>query len=333
MKTRQNQSDYSPKPRGYRFWIGCFTILLGLPFLLYYGYCWGWWGRHSLLLQYLFQCNCPPASEEARYPKQVDVVVPACRNVDASARLSPSGRFLYLREEKNDPASAYLLDLQTMERIEVTAQPFSSFLTDDLWFVESGLEDVILDRATGMQYPIKTFRYWQGDAYINGNPNLELLVASLHQAKHVFFTKNNDTVIVLLSEFPTDPEQNFTFDRSDIPGWNSDRVEKFLRENKVTYQTVLENFPGETVSPDGRFIARHDGIYLVETNELIVKAYPSRVRGWTNNGRGVIYSSSGPCLIKTNFFIFDDTACFFEVPQPVIKLKVPEEYLQPSQLP
>lgn len=94
-ETLKTETGYTSKPRGYRFWLSCFTLLLGLPLLLYYGYCWGLWGRSSLLLQYLFQCSCPSASEEARYPEQVDVVVPACRYV--TTRLLPGGRFLYIR--------------------------------------------------------------------------------------------------------------------------------------------------------------------------------------------------------------------------------------------
>lgn len=110
-------------------------------------------------------------------------------------------------------------------------------------------------------------------------------------------------------------------------------VEQFLSENSIVYQSIPASFPDEAVSPDGRFIALHDGIYLVETNQKIVDAYPSRLRGWAYDSRGVIYSSDGPCPIQTNFGILDDSVCFFQVPQPVIKLKVPEEYLLPATTP
>ncbi len=332
MKNMQAETTHPSKRRGYRFWISRFALLLGLPLLLYYGYCWGLWGRSSLLLQYLFQCSCPPASEEARYPRQVDVIISACHNVNAGVKLSPSGRFLYLREEDSGIATAYLLDLQTMERIKVTDQSFSSFLTDDLWFVESGIEGHIIDRTTGTQYPIKTFRFWRENAYVNGKPNLELLVNALHQIEQIFFTQNNDTVIILMPNFSANLEQNFTFDRSDVPGGDSNRVEKFLRENNINYQTVLADFPDEAISPNGKFAARADGIYLVETNQLIVKAHPSLVRGWTYDGLGVIYATSR-CLFRIGFPFADDTGCFRRVPQPVLKLKIPEEYLLPPETP
>jgi hypothetical protein len=339
MMTLQSQTAQPPKLRGYRNQILYIAILLS-PVLFYYGYCWGLWGRHTLLLQYLFQCNCPVASEEARYPKQVDVIVSACELL--SSRLSPSGRLLFVSEKKNGAARDYLLDLNNMEKTDITGQPYPNFLTDNLWFIENGLEDTITDRTTGKQYPIQTFRYWRKNAYLDGQPNLELLVSSLHQAKQIFFTQTNDTVVVLMFDFPVSPEQNFTFDRSDIPGWDSNRVEKFLLENNITYQTVPEDFREEAVSPNGKFIARTDGIYLIETGQRIAIGYsiggffhPFRgkyfeVRGWTNDGTGVIYSKFlNPCLIEMG--MMDGVACFFEVPQPVIKLKVPEQYLLPTQ--
>jgi len=340
-KTLQAESDHISKRRGYRFWLSCFTLLLGLP-LLYYGYCWGLWGRHSLLLQYLFQCSCPAASAEARYPDGVDVIVPACRN--AGVRLSPSGRLLYVRENRSGITISYLLDLQTMERIMVTDQPFSSFLTDDLWFVESGLEDYIMDRITGVQYPIQRFVYSRPDAEVNGETNLTLLVESLRLAEHVFLIgASTDTVVALTSDFYTYPEHNFITNRFDIPDFN---MERFLLENNITYQTILPDFSDEVISPDGRFVARADGIYLVETGKKIVEGYSAsrfyraysrkyfKVRGWSYDGSGVIYSKFlNPCLIETNFFIFDDPGCYFEIPQPVLKLKMPEEYLLTPKTP
>jgi hypothetical protein len=344
MKALSSDTKNTSKRQRRRLWLGCFTILLASPLLLYYGYCWGIWGRQNLLLQYIFQCNCPPASEEARYPNSVDVIVSACRNAKISTRLSPSGRFLYLREEKKGTALAYLLSLQTMEEIDVTNQPFSSFLTEDLWFVESGLENYILDRASGVQYPIHEFVYLYPGAQINGETNLSLLAENLRKAEDVFLIgASTDTVVALVSDFQESPERNFIVDRFDIPGFN---IEQFLQENNISYQTIRPDFPDEAVSPDGKFIARPDGIYLVETGQKIVEGYSASrsyraysrkyfsVRGWTSDGDGVVYSKFlNPCLIETNFFVFDDPGCSIEVFQPVIKLKVPEEYLLPGDTP
>lgn len=341
MKTSQSKPRGSSKPQRRRFWLGCLTILLASPFLLYYGYCWGLWGRQSLLLQYLFQCNCPPASEETRYPNSVDVIVSACYN--DSSRLSPSGRFLYVWENQDDPTSTYLLDLQTNGKL---AFPLSNsafyFLTDDLLYVISYPDgsEYILDRTTGERYPIQRFTSLYRDAYVNGDINLNLLADALREAKDVFLI-NDDLIVALSPDFPASSDHNFTTGWFDIA-----RDEQFLQEYNIAYQTTSSDLLEEAISPDGRFVARPDGIYLVETGQKIVEGYSAsrffrpysrkyfKLQGWTSDSTGVIYSKLlDPCLIETNFLIFDDYSCYFEVPQPVIKLKGPEEYLLPIETP
>lgn len=317
----QVKTIHSFNRRGTRIWVGCFAILLAFPFVLYFGYCWGLWGRNSLTLQYFFQCNCPPESEEWRYSKQVDVIVSACQNVIRS-RISPSGHFLYVYQENSGVISTTLLDLQTGESMDATGQPLSSFLTDDLWFLEQGLDHYIIDRTTGVQYPIEKFVYSRPNAQINRNANQPLLLESLRQAEQIFLIgPGTDTVVALAGDFRTHPEQIILFDRFDLPDFNT---EKFLQENHISYQTILPDYPHEVVSPNGKLIARDDGIYLVETNQMIVKAPPSFVNGWLANNQGAIYSSYGRCLIHRGLPFTDDIGCETWVRQPVLLLKVPE---------
>src|SRR5688572_20024956 len=114
----QTQNTHSLKRWNFRGWKTCFTFFAGmssLTLLLYFGYCWGLWGRQSLLLQYLFQCKCPSASEEWRYPRRVDIIAPACSYL--GSMLSPTGKLLYVLEGKSrfvdTFSSTYLLDLRT----------------------------------------------------------------------------------------------------------------------------------------------------------------------------------------------------------------------------
>jgi hypothetical protein len=294
--------------------------------VLYFGYCWGSWGN-SLFLQHFFQCHCPFESEEWRYGKQVDVIVSACQNPIGS-RLSPSGHFLYVSQENSGIISAFLLDLQTRERVDTIEQPFSSFLTDDLWFLEKGLDNYIIDRTTGVQYPIEKFVYSRPNAQINRNVNQPLLLESLRQAEQIFLIgPSTDTVVALAADFRTHPERIVLFDRFDLPDSNT---EQFLQENHISYQTVLPDYPHEVVSPNGKLIARDDGIYLVETNQMIVKAPPSLVNGWLGNSEGAIYSSYGRCFRHRGLPFADDIGCAIWVRQPVLLLKVPEKYLSPQ---
>ena len=342
MKSSVTENSHPSKPSSNRSWVILIVLILGLPLLFYYSYCWGLWGQSSLLLQYLFQCSCPAASEEARYPQRVDVIVSACSYV--SSRLSPSGRLFLISEKKNGITTEYLLDMQTMEKDNITNQPYPTFLTDDLWFVESGLEDEIIDRTTGRKYPIQSFENWRENAYINGEPDLELLIAALHQAEQVFLVSSYSTVVVLMPNFLTNPEQNFTFSLFEFPEWGPKRMAQFLQENNIIYQTIPDDFRDEVMSPDGKFVARPSGIYLIETGQRIIASYTIggffhpfsgkylEVRGWTNDGTGVIYSKFlNPCLIEMG--MLDGVACFYEVPQPVIILKVPEEYLLLNEIP
>jgi len=347
MKTLQSETSSIAKPRRPRFW-GGFVLLLGLPVLIYYGYCWGIWGKQSLLLQYLFQCNCPPASTEARYPNHVDVIVPACQYVYSI--ISPSRQLLSVREKDSGTTSVYLLDLQTGEKTPFPLPENSGFyfLTDNLLYVSiaDGAEEYILDRTTGEKYPIQSFSSLRPDAFERGNANLVLLAEALRQAQYVFFRDYDDTIVALDPDFPSSAKNNFVIDLFDIPGENPDRTEQFLKVNNIVFQTILPDFPGEVISQDGRFKARPDGIYSAKNGQKIVEGYTvSRfyrgysgdyfsVRNWTYDSRAVIYSRFlNPCLIETTFFIFDDYSCYIEVPQPLLKLKVLEEYLLSIETP
>ena len=296
-------------------------------------------------MQYLFQCGCPIASEEARYPKQVDVIVPACRYM--SSTISPSGRLLYIQEETSEAPSTYLLDFQTGEKTPfVLAKGSNHFLTDDLLFLSleygHGYEggEYILDRSTGKQYPIRSFVSLWPDAYVYGKVNLDVLASELQDTKDVFLI-GNDTIVALTSDFHTSPEHSFHIDQTSFPGYEINRAEQFLQQNNIDYHFVPDRFPGEALSPDGRFIARADGIYLTGTGQKIVDAYVARgffhdysgkhfsVRGWIYDSTSVIYSKFlKPCLIELSVYCF-----VADVSQPLLKLKVPEEYLLPAQTP
>lgn len=324
-----------------RIMISGLVILVALP-LLYFGYCWGWWGRQSLLFQYLFQCNCPAASEEARYPGSVGVIVSACRN--AGVRLSPSGRLLHVNEEWKGVTSSYLFNLETGEKIPIAIpKDYMYFLTDDLMLVSlnfGGGDEYILDRTTGKQYPIQRFRSLHPDAIVDGNANLSLLAEAFRKAEYVFLINDRDTVVAFTPEYPISANHNFVTDRFDIPGGEPDKVRWFLQEFNIAYQLIPSGFIDETVSPDGRFIARHDGIYLFDTGEKITEGYFIKrflskqyfsVRGWMYDSSGVIYSKfDEPCLLELPGI--DEPACIWEVSQPVIKLKVPQEYLSVNEI-
>jgi hypothetical protein len=346
MKTPQTKTTHPPKRRGYRLWLGCFTFTLVMPFLLYYGYCWGLLGRHILLLQYLFQCNCPTASE-LRYPKEVEIIIPGCTKTGVI--LSPGGHLLYVREQNKEHVSTYLLDLQTREKIPFNSPEVGnfSFLTDNLLYISLSYSEMyILNWPTGEQYSIYRYTHLYPNASVNGDADPSLLAEALQTAKYVFLIDQDDTVVALEADFPVSSSNNFVLGRFDLEGFDTDRVEQFLRSNNIVYQTILPYSPDEVLSPDRRFVARPDGIYLLDTGQKIVEGYSASnsirgysgkhftARGWTDDGRAVIYSDFlNACLIEITFIGMDGYTCYIEVPQPVVKIAVPDEYLQPTQSP
>jgi hypothetical protein len=351
MKSSQVETAPARNRRGCLFGLGCFALLSGIPFLLYYGYCWGMWGQQSLLLQYLFQCKCPPASEEARYLDEVNVIVSACYYT--SSILSPSGRFLYVQAATASHVPGYFWDLRNNDKkpFYIPTGGTKYFLTDDLLFLslEYGHDyeggEHILDRTTGKQYPIQSFVFFRSDAYVNAELNLDALADSLREVQEVFLVGGN-TIVALGSDFRTNPEHSFYIYKAAIFIYDENRAEQFLQQNKIEFHSVPDRSPDEVLSPDGKFIARADGIYLLETKQKIVEGYSTSkyyrsysgkyfsVRGWMYDSSGVIYSKFlKPCLIEVELPFIDSVECYLAVPQPLLKLNVPEEYLLSQETP
>ena len=354
MSTSQLKTRKFLASSGYGIWLKRFLLLTGFGIiqiiLAFYAYCFGLWGRNSLFLQYLFQCDCPAVSEEWRYPNRVDIIAPACSYVGSI--LSQTGNLLYVWEGESRFAdtfsSTYLLDFRTDEKIPFfIGRAFSktSFLTDGLLFLslEYGHDeykggDYILDRTTGKQYPIQSFISLRKDAlHANGDLNLEVLAMELGDTQDVYLI-DNETIVALKSDLRTSPERSFYIHQTSLPRYDPEGAKKFLQENCIAYHAISGLFQEETVSPDRKFIARGDGIYLAASGEKIVESYTVRgingkyfsVQGWTSDSSGVIYYKFlDGCLLELPSY--DAGTCSISVPQPLIKLKVPEEYLSSTQ--
>lgn len=349
VKTSLTESPYISNQRRNRIWLTRFALPIILGLGLFYGYCWGLWGRKSLLLQYLFQCGCPAASAEARYPEEVDVIVPACRYV--SSIQSPSGRLLYVQEKKLWRTSTYLLNLQTDEKIPFILSSESSnyFLSDELIFQRHIRDGYLLEISTGIKYPVKDATKLEPNVFSMGDIEPKLLYEALLKVDEIFYIHGvwgPRGIIALSRNIHNQPDNVYYFDHVRFRGDEPDRVEQFLKDYKLVYSYVPAVFPYEVISPDGKFVARKDGIYLVETGQKIVDGYSVSgyyraysgeyfsVRGWVYDNSGVLYSPFfKPCLLETGFLILEYPVCIIQVPQPLLKLKVPEEYLLPALAP
>jgi hypothetical protein len=339
MSIAQPKTDASLKQREYPFWTSCFAIIIGLGVLGYFGYCFGLWGRGSLFLQYLFQCGCPGFSGELRYPGEVDFIMSACEREEII--LSPSGRLLMVVPKAgiDGYTTAKVVNLQTNDKTSLRLPDgHSYFLADDLMYIfayygyghEGG--DHILDLRTNIMYPIQTFRQWSSNSFINGYADPVKLAESLRSADSIYYIRNERLIVALPQDVARTPEQAFLSSAFDVPDdGDVNRVEPFLQENNLLYEPVYALSGSDIVSPDGRFIARNDGIYLAATDQMIAGSPIERVEGWIYDGRGAIYTGRD-CV-----FLFSlpglDMSCLAWIDQPVILLKVPEEYLSATPRP
>jgi len=291
--------------------------------LLYWGWCWGWWGRGNLILQYLLQCNCPRASEATRYPDRTEVVISACE--DASVKVSPGGRLI---DVLGNPR--YFLNLETGERIESPTALGYGFLTDSLLLVNPrGREPYLLDLNTGAQSRVAVIRRGTLPMLDDGTIDPAAILPLLRQAEQVYII--SDFVVLVGVD-----SGNYLVQENILAGHTRDGelAQQFLEENNISYVTVgrpsaYDGIPSHT----GTFLSRLDGIHLISTGQRIVESYRLGSQGyfipfgWVYDDRGVILRSGSVYLLDLRVIYLYH---YMPVPQPVLLLKVPEEYLPPA---
>lgn len=266
MTPQTSQIVLSTSPRRRRLWVGWSIFIIVLCALWYYSpifeYCWGYWKQGSLYRQGEYQCQCPAASEEARIPQQADLIVSACNS--GSVMISPSGRFLYVSEQnlKTDLSNHYLLDFQSGAKIPLNISGHTYFLTDDLLYVSLGIleNEYIVDRVTGAQYQIHGFDFLHPEVYEKRKVDLNFLAKKLREAKSVFLVdKYLDDVLALPFDFSDISSHGFVINASEFP--DDIDVKQFLQDNDIIYQITPPDYQEGAVSPNGRFIARPEGIF------------------------------------------------------------------------
>lgn len=314
---------------------GCLTLLVSTFLLLglgYWGYCWGWWGRTSLTLQYLFQCQCPPASEAHRY-RPFTVLVSACIDPEVH-RMTPSGRFLLVKEQRSF-AHSWQIDLITNQR---TAFPVQS---TDVSHVEY-LNDVeVLVKIRDWNGQSRTYTYllihlvdgtqvpipW---AYADA-----VDLATLNPQQVIFFRWSVEMELLFLGlDAPQQANQTM------VVVTRSDRISELIWQHLADVGVTPEtpSRPCTTgplyvtcYSHDQRWYALSDGLYHAETQERMVAtpegSVPMYPHGWTPDNRTVVYSSRNNryyLIDRRNEILFGGPSELFPVPQPILLAEVPE---------
>jgi hypothetical protein len=310
----------------------------------YWGWCWGWWGRGNLLMQYLLQCNCPASSEPARYPQRIEVVVSGCQ--EASIQVSPGGHFAKVHIEKTN--QDFLLDLQTGMMVAPPANDAYGFITDDLLLASNGAAGInlyLIDRQSGKQSPITRLdpKKLPGGTLTDGNINPDVVLPLLHNASKVFVSEGGLLLLGLPSQEYS--ASNYFIDERDWlgPYWESgaaaygELTREYLEDKKIPYVDIYAqwHYPDGLLSHSGAFVAKRDGIYLSSESERITESYELPPYGYFIPG-GWVFDDRGVLLRPRSVFLIDLTWLFtplghhIPIPQPILILNVPDEYLPPA---
>lgn len=308
-------------------YFGAGVLLVSLViWALYWSWCWGWWGRENRWLQYFFQCQCPMASEEARYPDNINVLFSACENPGFRGE-SPSGRYIRVVLRGHN----YLYDQKLDVLVNDNLPGLAYFLTDDL---------VMLIEATTDP---EVYRYI---LYDRGN-NQELLLNVIPMdRKHAFdaaqldhFRQTQQIYVVgdaaaglaisLAGDPFQHPDANYVLGRVIANSTSIAEITDILQSNGITYKSVARSH----ISHSGTYQYEGDDIFLLPDKQLIAWLFDpdDRFYGqtWGYEDQGVIYESpQGVYLIGRPDRPLGLT--LFRVPQPLLLLKVPVEYLTPA---
>jgi hypothetical protein len=303
--------------------------------MLYAGYCYGWWGRSNLVLQYLFQCHSPPGSEQVRYA-EFRVLAPACRWPEVEA-MSADGRYLLITEHAA-PATTYRLDLTTGKRsgMTLTNAPWTAyrFLSDDVVLAhERASRYVLIDAQTGRQVPVR----WQYTDQLT----LQSL-ATLRTATQIIIV---GTAAVALAPDPfRHPDQNLVLYSTVL---SQPKLQKQLLAANITTPIIHPAAPyGRPTGANG-ITARHGqlwadrlgihpagtptagaGVVLLRPTNLGYNpdnaAFSYFAIGWTADDQAVVYASPTRYLVE-HWALTLAPVDYFPVPQPVLLLQAPQD--------
>ncbi len=291
-----------------------------------------------------------------------EVVVSACEDMTVKDS-EPSGQMLWIRELGNEEEyllNQYFLDLRTGERKPVPAIIYEHFeakyfrgklLTPDLVWLEGSYhqpDDVdykphfILDLRDGNRYPLLDLTWHFSNKRLeNGELHPDLLAYFLN-AEQVFISREENRVIALASDFHQYPERNVIFSQyslgsNSLDAKNGELLEQLMTELGVDYQILdVSLYYAGIPSPSGNFVVRNDAIYLADGDIPILEKERGGFGGYF---KGWYYDDSGIVVIRPTRYLFsgplfeDGSVRILKIPQPVLKLRLPEEYLPSPPIP
>ena len=358
--TSNSVSPRSRRPRWFRIAATTGSGMLCI-LTLYVGYCYGWWLRDNLLVQRLFQCNCPTESEAVRYAPFI-LIASAC--VDPRVQISPTGQHWLLIERQSPRVSLYTADLRRVRDLASTDSD-QFFLTDTL--ITGGLIAgdhylVTLDSPAAPRIPIAAYHLWDPTLVPRDVPTRGYRLIP------------QKTVVYII--VPDDLARSVVFssvDADDIIAWSRRNggalpIRDFVLDNQTQafahpWQATMAAWadpPQRTViisSASTRLSATRPTWYVTglgvvdrATHTLIVATgreardwplrpwmdpLPFQPVGWLADDRSVLYQyvPYRAFVIDLGSSVYLGRFGLFDVPQPVLALDIPEDLLRATPPP
>lgn len=265
-------------------------------------------------------------------PGNVELIVSRCKEPRLRG-LSPDGRHMIV-VLGHPSGEVFLVNIATDEWTRLT-NGTHHFVTNDLvlgwpgyFAAREGVKPYILDLRDGSQTPLNRLDVesdWQ---------------ASFAETETVFLVVEASTGLALAPDFKNNPGRNFALGNpygSNYGGVQG--LEAMLVENGILFQRVeatfrLCHYDEGCVSHDGLLVAEGTEIYtlngqLVASKRNLYKfTIYENFSGWAHDDSGVYFGDGGKYLIEGEPF-----PPLFHIPDPILKLRTPEEYLHPMPTP
>lgn len=293
-----------------KFGLGCVGNLLVAVGLMYWGWCWGWWGQENLLFTYLFQCNCPHGSEEVRW-RPFKVLISAC-NTPGIGPLSPSGK--YARVSDNIGGER-LYDFEAWKITHIPPKWGGITISEDEHiFLQGNRRDIYYlvdaDTSFSVSVPISYFQGVIDDSFLR-------VVKEAEQIINI-----GEGALFLGHDYLNQPQENQML------------LSKFgnitpLLEQLETLGVYHPIIKTPWVSHNQLFVAEQKGLTLAKTGEFIVPIQSPvtfQTRDWVIHDQGAIYRPSGPRYVFDFKTLTIGGPQFLRVDFPLLFLELPPEY-------
>ncbi len=308
----------------------------------------------AVVLLVMLCCNLPSwlfwplcMKEDLFRPFNTKILISAC-NKEERMRITvtPDGKALFVTKASPDSSyrldDVYLLDLSTGEKRDIPEDPLlmetqGELLNSELVWLEGYASggpietenyhyrpDYILDLTNGNRYEMTDFTGW-----LDRPPPPDYDYTPYFQsAEQVFILRRSNRAIALPPNFRQNSTGGVILYKSQLRNTETEfkdgeLLESIMKDLEVDYEVVDLSLRYEDVpSPTGKYIVRDDGIYLSETNALIVNRNMSDFQGWYYDESGVVVQERGYYLIDIGLG-FGSSLEYFYIPGPTLKLRLP----------